>query len=511
MHFKNERDFRMLIQRLDDFEPDKAFVDRVEAVCLKKIRRKRQKQTILRATYRSGAAVACLCLAIWSYYGSGQKLIQHTLYPLKQQPLEHSSAVEPQQQDQIPAPSVTVQQPAKTNITSLSVAPTTSIVANEPKQNDSKGDEKLVSIAKQFLQDMVGEKDFRSYRSTMVAPLDSGEFEVSFRRFNNELPAAGSKISVIVDRTGAVKKLIAGQSVDQQIIAQSHNLATVEQLKSMLAERLTLYYKESSSTLTYVLPKLADLDARSGRFIGIEDITSWRYPFTHLIDVKPQHEPFMATNPQEAGSTLSHEAGIDTNNLSYVGTKRKNNGNEYTWEKGNTSVTVGTSSDGKITHFSFTDSAQQLSGRRELVKVSEKDARDIAVRFLSRHLPQQIPALFLGNVKRYGEDSMIEFYFYATHEKIPVRDHQYVVKLDLTDGRIIGFDGDFTKVPNDLPDPTNIMEGIEVINQYLSQHPPALLCTPGRNQMEAPDFIYSLPTFTNQSVEFDAKSGKLIQ
>ncbi|NGQ96963.1 hypothetical protein G3578_17510 [Brevibacillus sp. SYP-B805] len=515
MDWLNEQQLRRMMEQLDGFEPDKAFVKKLEMACLEKIRSMQHKRQMWRIASRSTAAAVCLFLLVWLFSASGQKVIQSPLHSLMQQQAERSSTREWSQEpgnEQHP-PSTVGQQEDTGNLppspTAQANGTSTQGESVTPDVSQAIGDQRIVTSARQFLGDLVGERNVEEYRATAVSPRQPSLFDVSFSRFVNGVPVSGSKMVVTVDSMGTVKRLIAAHPIDQQAIAQARSLITHDQLTNMVASRLRLYYSEKSSSVVYVLPKLADLDARSGHFNGLEDPTSSRYPHPFLLKVEPQQQMFAAANPQEASDLLRTQTGIDVSGLSFAGVQKVNGGSRYVWKQGQAAtVSVETAGDGRITHFSFTDAAQTLTGRRKMIRISEADARDIAVRFLARHLPLPVTSLYVGDVNRRAEDSILEFRFHPALDKIPVLEHPYIVTMDMTDGRIIGFSGDFASIPHGRPEQTNIMTGTAVIGQYFAQSPPALVCTPGSTATAAPDFIYSLPDLSREPVVFDARTGK---
>jgi hypothetical protein len=505
MNWLTEQQIKQAFQQAEGYEPDPDIVNRVRQVCLESIRSNAKRNRSTQTLTGIGTAVAVMMLA-WGSFAlvslQPPQTISSTPETFRQ---EHHPLSVPSEVSRHTLPKTNpAAYPAKpASVQERSARP-------EPAVSEKTAD--LQATAKQFLRQVVGDRHLGEYHFTQLVSRETGKQEIRFARTQGISPTTESVIAVELDQTGHVIRLTANNDpVTFKRIAEAHRLRDPEWLQEMLAGRLQLFYRQSSKTPEYVMPVLADINAHTGRLAGKADFTSYRYDHPKRMEITPEALPFSGESPKQIGDLLAEETGIETSGLLFAGEESGAGGKAYVWrnEQG-TTVRVETAGDGRITAFQLQESGQERQERQ--IKVTKNFASEIAMHFLGKHLPRKISQISLCRVNELAEGTILEFEFMPAVENIRILDMVYRVKVDLTDGKIVGFTGDFAAVPDHLPRLDKVMEKSRMATEFLKLYPPQLIAMPADHPLQGdPSFVYRLQGLPDRELHFDALTGKSIQ
>jgi len=207
---------------------------------------------------------------------------------------------------------------------------------------------------------------------------EEGKAEIPFTRGEETTSDPGSVISVNLGSADRAVGIVVTDisSADIERIVEFHGLKSPAWVEDMLASRLQLFYRVSTSTLFYKMPELGEIDAYSGRFFGRADHLSAQYEYSFTQEIQSQGQSFSGNHVEELTDLLAEDTGIEVENLP-VHEKKGEKGSTFIWqnEKGKR-LTLETNSEGNVIGFAYQESDQHQVERK--IQLSDLNAREIA-------------------------------------------------------------------------------------------------------------------------------------
>ncbi|MFD2370273.1 YcdB/YcdC domain-containing protein [Brevibacillus sp. GCM10020057] len=512
MDWSTEKWIKRTLQNEEGYEPDPEFASSLRQMCLQSLKTKEKRAR--RVAHLSRVA-AVMSVTLVLFMGSAF-LISHQNHHAKT-PVKPSNPLLATARPETPvpqhrlSPETKEQEIPETNLQSKATSDHNKNITETAAGADQPRGIKGEKEARQFLTQVVGERYSREYQALQRIEKEEGKAEITFTRGKETASDPGSVISVSLDSADRAVGIVVTDSSSADIarIVEFHGLKSPAWIEDMLASRLQLFYRVSTATLIYEMPELEEIDAHSGRFFGKADYLSAQYQHSFIQEVQSQGQSFSGNHVKELADLLTEDTGIEVENLP-VHEKKGEKSSTIIWqnEQGKR-LTLETNSEGNIIGFAYQESDQHQAERK--IQLSELNAREIAARFLSKHMPKSISHVYFYQASRQGNGSVIQMEWMPVIDQIPIRDRSFLITIDLSDGKIIAFRGDFTDIPDKINTRQKPMERAECIASFLKQYPLQLRGTPSIHPLQGdPSFHYRLIGLPPNAVEFNAYTGKCL-
>jgi hypothetical protein len=498
MEWQNEATIREFVKNTPGFEPDPSFVQRLHTICLEELEKREKRRKIYNRLYRVGSSAAIIFLATTILTASHEfKTINWSLSTTDLHYQENSQ--------------LTIQssQSEKTQTLNELSSVKQSIGTSQPHVK-SNTNPLIVDSAKKFLAQVIG-SSIKNYRVSKITQINERSYEVTFTRLSTNNLKIG--ITVVVTPEGKVTKVrVHDDPNDLRPFVDSQQLLSREKVIQKLESLADLQWVKSGSStvdLVYTFPVLDDIDAQTGTFVDMPDDTSFRFTHPMTIEVDSQFQPFTASNREELATTLEENMGIAVQQMNFKEQRRHDRGYRYVWEKQDgTNLIVETALHGQILSVQL----NEVNTHAELL-VNENQARNIVYDFLSKHLNRQVEMIRFTNTKRTENGCSLMFRIHPVVDNIPVSYISYDITVDLSNGIITGFQGDFLEEP--VHDSINgkIISARDAVEELIHFYPMELVLIPthANDNTNDFDFIYHFNVPKDEVIAVHAKSGKILK
>jgi hypothetical protein len=490
-----------MVKNTPGFEPDPAFVQRLHSLCLEELEKREKKRNIYNRLYGAGSAAAIIFLATTVLPSSD--VFKTNEWSSSATALNH------QDEQGMENPLLTIPVPQSENTQKLNELPNVNqSIETSQLQVNSNTYPVIVDGAKNFLTQVIG-SNIQNYRVSKTSQINERSYEVTFTRLSKNNSKNG--INVVVTPEGKVTTVrVHDDPNDLRPFVDSQHLLSREKVIQKLESLADLQWvKNGSSTvdLVYSFPVLDDINAQTGMFVHTPDDTSFRFPHPMTIEVNSQSQPFTASNREELAKVLEENMGIAVQQMQFKEQRRHERGYRYIWEKQDgTKLIVETALNGQIVNVQL----NEVNTHAELL-VNENQARNIVYDFLSKHLNRQVKMIRFTNTKRTANGSALKFQIHPVIENIPVSYISYDITVDLSEGRITGFQGNFMEEPVNASTNVKSISAREAVEELIRFYPMELVLIPAQADDNTYDFIYHFNVPKDDVIAVHAKSGKILK